>query len=183
MRMPQRALALALAAACAAAGPVRAGEREQEKDPRPPYARFERKPEKLSAEEFRRRRAEVLRRCSLGAEVRDADAPWYFHYELGRIMAAAGDPQRALDAFIEAAMRKERSQKDARMYGMWFTDYYPYFQIARAHADLGNWSCAREALLLAEKQGEMAGKREELRELRDLVSAHEQPARRERPRE
>ena len=39
---------------------------------------------------------------------------------------------------------------------------------ARAHADLGNWSCAREALVLAEREGEMADKRNELRELREL---------------
>ena len=32
---------------------------------------------------------------------------------------------------------------------MWFTDYRPYFEIARLHAHLGNWDCVVDALRVA----------------------------------
>ena len=74
------------------------------------------------------------------------DAPWYFHYELGRDLYRRGDPQRALDALIEAATLRADPGHGARIYGMWFMDYLPYLEIARAHARLGNWDCAQNAL-------------------------------------
>ncbi len=70
-------------------------------------------------------RAEVLARCQLKPETRPQDAPWYFHYELGRDLYRRGDPQRALDALIEAATLRADPGHGARIYGMWFMDYLP----------------------------------------------------------
>ena len=42
------------------------------------------------------------------------------------------------------------------MYGMWFIDYRPYFEIAKRHMELGNWSCAVDAMRISEARGEVA---------------------------
>ena len=39
---------------------------------------------------------------------------------------------------------------------MWFTDYLPYYWIARAHASLGNWECVADALRIAANLGEVS---------------------------
>jgi hypothetical protein len=119
------------------------------------YRDFERKDEVLSTEEFESLRHGVLDRCGLPPQTRDATAPWYFHYELGMTMAEKGDPQRALDALIAATDRRPMPQRNARMYGMWFTDYTPYLEIAQAHVQLENWSCAFDALSLSRRLDEV----------------------------
>jgi hypothetical protein len=86
-----------------------------------------------------------------------------------------GDPQRALDALVAATDRRSLPQRGARMYGMWFTDYHPYLEIAAAHVQLGNWSCAFDALSLSRQLGEVAGGDEELGRfirLSDETAAH-----------
>lgn len=130
---------------------------------------YVKRPVVLGDAEYERLRSEVLQRCQLRPGTDAASAPWYFHYELGKELEGKGDPQRALDAFVEAAMRRERSAREARIYGMWFTDYYPYFHIARSHARLGNWECAEDALRVSGREGEMQDRERELAELRALV--------------
>jgi tetratricopeptide (TPR) repeat protein len=140
------------------------------------YREFERKPVVLSDDKHREVRAEVLSRCQLRPETENAQAPWYFHYELGLRLLAEGDPQRALDALIDAATRRPDPQRDARTYGMWFTDYRPYFQIARAHARLQNWDCAKNALALSSKTRELSERDREFAEFRELLAETDQKA-------
>ena len=130
------------------------------------YADYEAKGTVLSDDEVERIREEVLSRCHLDSET--TEAPWYYHYELGLELARRDDPQRALDAFIEATQRRPDPAHRARIYGMWFKDYIPYFYIARAHAELGNWECADDALRLSNQFGEVSSDDAQYSELQDL---------------
>ena len=38
---------------------------------------------------------------------------------------------------------------------MWLVDYYPYFHIARSHVRLQNWQCAKNALDISQRLGEV----------------------------
>jgi tetratricopeptide (TPR) repeat protein len=135
----------------------------------PRYREYERKPLVLSERQVQDLRAEVLARCQLKPETRPQDAPWYFHYELGRALLGQGDPQRALDALIEAASRRGEPGHGARIYGMWFMDYLPYLEIARAHARLGNWDCAQNALDYSRQAREVSEHDKEFAEFRSLA--------------
>jgi hypothetical protein len=135
----------------------------------PRYRDYERKPLVLSDREVEDLRAEVLARCQLKPETRPQEAPWYFHYELGRDLFRRGDPQRALDALIEAATRRTEPGHGARIYGMWFMDYLPYLEIARAHARLGNWDCAQNALEFSRQAKEVSEHDKEFAEFRSLA--------------
>ncbi|MEJ2189725.1 MAG: hypothetical protein P8Y93_10000 [Acidobacteriota bacterium] len=114
-----------------------------------------RQPEVLNKKELAQVTRETLTRCGVSPDTGVDQAPWYFHYEMGLTMAKKGDFQRALDFLIAAAERKPMPDQAARMYGMWFTDYRPYLEIASNHALLGNWRCAVNALALSEKTGEV----------------------------
>jgi hypothetical protein len=139
----------------------------------PKYAVYPRKPVVLADEETAVLRAEVLARCQLRPDTRPQDAPWYFHYELGRDLVRRGDAQRGLDALIEAATRRDDPSHGARVYGMWFMDYLPYFEIAKAHAYLNNWDCARNALEYSKRAGEIQEKDKEFAEFRELMKKTE----------
>jgi len=119
------------------------------------WRRYERRPVRLDDAQLEAARREVLTRCRLPVDTRDARAPWYYHYELGQELAKRGDPQRALDAYVEAALRRASPERHARLYGMWFTNYRPYYEIARSHARLENWACARSALEVSARYGEV----------------------------
>lgn len=125
----------------------------QESKP-PGYADYERKPVVLSEEEYREVQQRVLSRCGLDRGAKQK-APWYYYYELGLELAKQQDPQRALDALIEAVERRPDSRHAARMYGMWFIDYLPYFEIAKQHTILGNRECALDALRASEASSEV----------------------------
>jgi tetratricopeptide (TPR) repeat protein len=140
------------------------------------YKVYPRKAPVLSEADYRRVQTEVLSRCRLKPDAEPPSAPWYFHYELGLELARRGDSQRALDAFVEAANRRPEPQHTARLYGMWFTDYLPYFHIARAHSALGNWECAADALQVSEKMKEISPKDPEFQELRELAREVKQRA-------
>ncbi len=135
---------------------------------KPRYAVYERRPPLLADVEFRRLQQEVLSRCRLAAGETEK-APWYFHYELGLELDKRGDHQRALDAFVEAANKRAQPQHLARIYGVWFVDYLPYVQIARAHARLGNLECARDALALSRRLGEVTEKDKSYAEIKALL--------------
>lgn len=135
---------------------------------RPRYAVYPRKPLLLADAEFRRLQQDVLTRCRLGSGEAER-APWYFHYELGLELEKRGDHQRALDAFVESASRRAQPQHLARIYGVWFVDYLPYFQIARAHARLGNLECARDAFALSRRLGEVTEKDKDFAEMKALL--------------
>lgn len=99
-------------------------------------------------------RSAVLRRCAVSGEVAENKLPWYFHYEYGVDLMEAGDPQRALETLVLGANIREQSRRNKRMYGMWFIDYLPYYQIALAHSKLGNWESAYDAIKTSANFGE-----------------------------
>jgi tetratricopeptide (TPR) repeat protein len=99
-------------------------------------------------------RSAVLRRCAVSEDVEDNKLPWYFHYEYGVDLMEAGDPQRALETLVLGANIREQSKRNKRMYGMWFIDYLPYYQIALAHSKLGNWESAYDAIKISATFGE-----------------------------
>ncbi|HUF18305.1 MAG TPA: hypothetical protein VMS12_09715 [Thermoanaerobaculia bacterium] len=140
----------------------------------PLYRRYEKKSPVLSAEEYAKVRASIAQRCAVPPDAPSQSTPWYFHYELALELERRGDSQRALDAMIDATDRKPDPRLQSRMYGMWFTDYTPYYYIARLHAQLQNWSCAIDALELSKELRELPQSsplRVEMEALeRDLVS-------------
>src|SRR5688572_6155195 len=121
----------------------------------PRYAVYEKKAPVISDAEFHLLRNDVLMKCDLSPDTKLANAPWYAHYELGLALEKKGDYPRALTHFIDAVAKRPNPQKQARMYGMWLIDYYPYFHIARSHVRLENWRCAKNALDISERLGEI----------------------------
>jgi hypothetical protein len=53
---------------------------------------------------------------------------------------------------------------------MWFMDYLPYLQIARAHTRLGNRECALDALRLSQELGEVSPDDRDVAELEGLLA-------------
>jgi len=108
----------------------------------------------LSQEEVDKIRSRTLRHCAMSPNRADSKLPWYFHYEFGLNLLEAGDSQRALEVLSEGASKRTESGRDRRMYGMWFIDYIPYYQMALAHANLGNWESAHDAIKTSQNFGE-----------------------------
>jgi tetratricopeptide (TPR) repeat protein len=123
--------------------------------PRPAYAVYAQRDPVLSETEFHTLRNDVLQKCNLPPDTKMNEAPWYANYEIGLELEQKGDYPRALTHFIDAVARRPNPQKQARMYGMWLIDYYPYFHIARSHVRLENWQCAKNALDISQKLGEI----------------------------
>ena len=121
----------------------------------PRYADYDVKPPTLTEEEFQLLRNDVLSKCDLPLDTKLEKAPWYANYELGLRLERKGDYSRALTHFIDAVAKRPNPQKQARMYGMWLIDYYPYFHIARSHVRLENWQCAKNALDISQRLGEI----------------------------
>lgn len=121
----------------------------------PRYAVFEKKAGVLSDSDFQMLRNDVLTKCDLPLDMKLSNAPWYANYELGLRLERKGDYSRALTHFIDAVAQRPNPQKQARMYGMWLIDYYPYFHIARSHVRLENWQCAKNALDISQRLGEI----------------------------
>lgn len=142
---------------------------------RPRFSIYPERPTVLSEEEFESLKGEVLARCAIPPTSKLAQLPWYAHYELGVEVARRGDPQRALNLFIDAVSRRPNPQRRARMYGMWLIDYYPYFNIARSHLKLGNVECARDALEVSSKLREIVPAAPEYSEFLALQRETEKP--------
>ncbi len=105
----------------------------------------------LSDQQLSELRRDVLRRCALSSKIDRNKLPWYFHYEFGVALLNAGDARRSLEALQMGANLRQEPMRDKRMYGMWFIDYLPYFQIARAHSVLGEWEKASAAIRLSDE--------------------------------
>jgi hypothetical protein len=127
----------------------------------------------LTEEEFALLRNDVLSKCDLPLDTKLGQAPWYANYELGLALERKGDYPRALTHFIDAVAHRPNPQKQARMYGMWLIDYYPYFHIARSHVRLGNWQCAKNALDISQRLAEVPNAAPEASELVSLVKQTE----------
>lgn len=108
----------------------------------------------LSDNEVELIRSHVLNRCAVSSKLAHNKLPWYFHYEFGVDLMKAGDAQRAVDAFVLGANVRAAPRRDKRMYGMWYIDYLPYYQIALAHSKLGDWDSAYDAIQTSENFGE-----------------------------
>lgn len=134
----------------------------------PRYAVYEKKAPTLSEAEFTLLRNDVLTKCDLPLDTKLGSAPWYANYELGLQLERKGDYSRALTHFIDAVAQRPDPQRQARMYGMWMIDYYPYFHIARSHVRLENWQCAKNALEISQRLAEIPGTAPELNELLSL---------------
>ena len=139
----------------------------------PRYAVFEKKAPVLSESDFQMLRNDVLSKCDLPLDTKLSAAPWYANYELGLELERKGDYPRALTHFIDAVAHRPNPQKQARMYGMWLIDYYPYFHIARAHTRLENWQCARNALEISQRLNEIPTGAPELTEWLSLMQQTE----------
>ncbi|SFN58270.1 hypothetical protein [Dokdonella immobilis] len=99
-------------------------------------------------------RRKVLVQCGLiGSRNR---LPWYFHFAYAQALLDAGDTRRAVVELSESINLRPEPRVRKRTYGMWFTDYLPYFQLAEAHAKLDNWPCAEHAMELSRSTGEAA---------------------------
>jgi tetratricopeptide (TPR) repeat protein len=138
------------------------------RSPRPAYTIYQAKTPLLSEDEFQMLRRDVLTKCDLPLDTKSAQAPWYANYEIGLELERKGDYPRALTHFIEAVERRPNPQRQARMYGMWLIDYYPYFHIARSHVRLENWECARNALDISSKLNEIPSGAAEMTEYLSL---------------
>lgn len=134
----------------------------------PRYAVYEKKPSLLSDADFQLLRNDILTKCDLPLDTKLARAPWYANYELALQLEKKGDYSRALTHFIDAVAKRPNPQKQARMYGMWLVDYYPYFHIARSHVRLENWQCAKNALEISQRLAEIPGSAPEINELMSL---------------
>ena len=134
----------------------------------PRYAVYEKKASLLTDSEFALLRNDVLQKCDLPSDTTLKNAPWYANYELGLELERKGDYSRALTHFIDAVARRPNPQRQARMYGMWLIDYYPYFHIARSHVRLENWQCAKNALEISQRLGEIPTSAPEVNELLSL---------------
>ena len=132
------------------------------------FTSYDPKPPVLTDEEFALLRNDVLSKCDLPLDTKPGQAPWYANYELGLELERKGDYSRALTHFIDAVASRPNPQKQARMYGMWLIDYYPYFHIARSHVRLENWQCAKNALEISQKLEEIPGNAPEISELLSL---------------
>ena len=140
----------------------------------PRYTEYESKPPVLTDAEFSVLRNDVLTQCDLPLDTKLKDAPWYANYELGLALERKGDYSRALTHFIDAVAHRPNPQKQARMYGMWLIDYYPYFHIARSHVRLENWQCAKNALDISQRLAEIPANAPEINELSSLQRITEQ---------
>lgn len=98
-------------------------------------------------EEIRQR---VLKRCGLSSTLAENKLPWYFFYEFGVELLDAGQAWQALESFQMTANLRPESARGARMYGMWFVNYLPYYRLSMAYAELGEWELAWESIQLSE---------------------------------
>ncbi len=122
------------------------------------------RPEILSEDEFNSLRNDILAACDTVPQPAPRDTPWYQHYEKALQSDREGDQPEALAELLEAIVRRPEPQRRARTYGMWLVDYYPYFQVARLHAEMGNWECARDAIQISKRLDEIAPSSKEFTE-------------------
>jgi hypothetical protein len=99
----------------------------------------------LSQEEFEKLEIEIVSRCNLDSSKPRNAYPWYFDYELGLELLKHDDPARALESFLASLGKKDQPQDMARIYGMWYMKYAPFYNIGLAHYELGNYACMRDA--------------------------------------
>ena len=110
----------------------------------------------LSAEQLQDIRKRVLKRCGLSSKLANNRLPWYFHYEFGVELVRQGAAGEAVEPLQMTANLKPQPARDARMYGAWFVNYQPYYQMSLAFSDLGQWDAAWDAIRMSENLLEFA---------------------------
>jgi len=130
---------------------------------------YEKKPYTINETDLSKMKEEIRSQCNLpkGSE---KSYPWYYHYQLGLALSTKNDWQRALDSFIAALDHRDQPQKLTRTYGMWFLDYYPYYNIGVAHYHLQNWKCAENSFKLSQSYDEVPKSSNEYRNLQEYLS-------------
>lgn len=134
---------------------------------------FSRKPYLLSDLEVNKMKEGIRKSCNLPVAA-DESYPWYFHYELGKAFENKQDWQRALDSFLLALDHRDQPKRGSRTYGMWFIDYYPYYNIGLAHFRLSNWKCADDAFKLSQMFEDLPADSEQSRQLQEMKAEAEQ---------
>ncbi len=149
---PSTSLPLAFVIAVALAAPGVAAERASHEAGSIAVALAAAAPMSLLPDAAEALRRKILVQCGLGDK--HDTLPWYFHFEYGRALLDAGDARRAVEQLSQSVELNPVPRADKRLYGMWFTDYLPYFRLAEAHAQLDNWPCAAQAMQLSRSSGE-----------------------------
>lgn len=137
--------------------------------------KFERKPYVLNDGDVGKMKEDIRNRCNL-PKADEESYPWYYHYELGLAFEGKHDWQRALDSFLAALDHRDQPQRYSRIYGMWFIDYYPYYNIGKAHMNLQNWQCASSAFRLSQMFEDMPRNSPDFLNLQDLLAESESKA-------
>jgi len=113
-------------------------------------------------------RIKVLKRvqdkCGLSEEKDKTLYPWYFDYEVSQEFLKTGEYDAVIQYLYRAIDKKAVPQEKTRIYGMWFTDYHPYFLLAKAFYHEGSYGCAVNALDLSFKQEDLSGSAQEKQE-------------------
>jgi hypothetical protein len=99
--------------------------------------------------------AQVAKACGEPPPERQAKRPWYYHYLIARKLAEHGDALGTVQRLAEALRRRDEPSESARTYGMKVVAYRPYLELGKAHARLGNWSGAADALELSVRLDEL----------------------------
>lgn len=124
-------------------------------------------------------RSRVLRRCGLSEKLADNHLPWYFHYEYGVELIREGAAVHAIEPLQMTANLRAEPARATRMYGMWFVNYIPYFQMSLAWSELGEWDQAWDAIRLSEELHEVSpadAEYEQYTELKQLIESNRRTA-------
>jgi len=81
--------------------------------------------------------------------------PWYFHYTLAKELLDRADFRHAREALSQSLAKRSRPSETARMYGMWFIPYRPYFELGVTNYRIGDYRCAAKAFRLSRRLGEL----------------------------
>lgn len=90
--------------------------------------------------------------------------PWHYDYEASQAFIKEGMYDAGIQYLYRALDKKGRPEEKSRIYGMWFTDYHPYFLLAKAFHHEGSDDCARQALERSLKSEDLKGSPEALKE-------------------
>jgi len=89
---------------------------------------------------------EVQERCGLPDQADRTLYPWHYDYEASQAFIREGMYDAGIQYLYRALDKKAQPEEKTRIYGMWFTDYHPYFLLAKALYHEGNDECALRAL-------------------------------------
>ncbi len=113
---------------------------------------------------------DVRKRCGLPEQADRTLHPWHYDYEASRAFIREGMYDAGVRHLYRALDKKAKPEAKSRVYGMWFTDYHPYYLLAKAFYQQGSIECARSALEQSLRSEdlkgapEMAKDREQMRE-------------------